>query len=62
MHILEVKNLSKNISNTFALKAVSFVQPKGEKIGIAGATGSGKSTLLKLIAGLLDADDGAFLF
>jgi ABC-type sugar transport system ATPase subunit len=40
------------------LSGISFVQQKGQKLALAGATGSGKSTLLKVIAGLLQPDAG----
>ena len=40
------------------VSGISFVQQKGQKLALAGATGSGKSTLLKLIAGLLQPDVG----
>jgi ABC-type bacteriocin/lantibiotic exporter with double-glycine peptidase domain len=42
----------------FILKGVSFIIPKGSRIGIVGATGSGKSTLLDLLMGLLPPSDG----
>ena len=40
------------------ISGISFVQQKGQKLALAGATGSGKSTLLKVIAGLLQPDAG----
>ncbi len=40
------------------LKRCRLALARGEFVAILGASGSGKSTLLKLIAGLLQADDG----
>jgi len=42
----------------WALKDVSFEVKKGETLGIIGPNGSGKSTILKLIAGVMDPEEG----
>lgn len=60
--ILRVSALAKKVSDVFALRDISFIQFKTQKIGIAGATGSGKSTLLRIIAGLEDPDAGEIFF
>jgi ABC-type sugar transport system ATPase subunit len=59
MDLLTVSNISKKKNAGFVLKQVSFTQQKFQKIAIAGETGSGKSTLLKIIAGLIQPDDGS---
>ena len=41
-----------------AVKDVSFEIQKGQIVGIIGPNGAGKTTLLKMIAGLLDVDNG----
>ncbi len=43
------------------LKDISLQINAGEIVGIAGALGSGKTTLLRLIAGLLQPDEGQIL-
>src|ERR1700691_4991354 len=63
-------------SREFALRGISFVYPgaprrvlenidlvipRGESLGIVGATGSGKSTLLDIVTGLLDPVAGDIL-
>ncbi len=58
MTLLTVSNISKNGSQGIVLKDISFTQLPYQKIVIAGETGSGKSTLLKIIAGLIQPDEG----
>ncbi len=41
---------------------MSFAAESGECIGIMGANGSGKSTLMSILAGVLRADTGEFLY
>lgn len=40
------------------LTGINFELKPGQILGLVGASGAGKSTLLKIIAGLLDADQG----
>jgi len=62
MNLLTVSGLSKKERENHVLKNINFIQEPGQKIAIAGETGSGKSTLLRLIAGLVQPDDGQVLF
>ncbi|MEX1203030.1 MAG: ABC transporter ATP-binding protein [Ferruginibacter sp.] len=62
MDVLQVEGISKIIRGNFVVKQISFTQQQGQKIAIAGETGSGKSSLLKMIAGLLQPDEGEILF
>lgn len=62
MPLLKVTNVTRQIEDTVAVNAVSFTQNKLEKIAISGETGSGKSTLLKMIAGLIQPDNGTIFF
>jgi ABC-type multidrug transport system ATPase subunit len=64
MDLLQVVGISKRMgvggpaATGGGVSGISFVQQKGQKLALAGATGSGKSTLLKVIAGLLQPDAG----
>ena len=41
-----------------AVRGVSFAVNKGECVGLIGRNGSGKTTLLRLLAGVLEPDEG----
>lgn len=62
MGFLEVSNISKKHGNNTVVEDLSFSQARFQKLAIAGETGSGKSTLLKMIAGLIQPDDGLVTF
>jgi ABC-type sugar transport system ATPase subunit len=62
MDLLQVVGVSRQMGKGGGVAAISFVQQKGQKIALAGATGSGKSTLLKMIGGLVQPDRGEIRF
>jgi ABC-type nitrate/sulfonate/bicarbonate transport system ATPase subunit len=60
---LSVRNLSKSYPNgeddeVHVLDNISFDVHEGELLAIVGPSGCGKTTLLKIIAGLLEPDEG----
>ncbi len=55
---LEVRHISKRFKFKKALEDVSFSVEKGEYLVVLGPVGSGRTTLLKIIAGLLNPDNG----
>ena len=60
---LSVRNVSKSYPNgenevVEVLDNISFDVHEGELLGIVGPSGCGKTTLLKIIAGLLEPDEG----
>lgn len=60
--LLVVSGIQKTASSQPQLNHVSFSVDSGEKIALIGETGSGKTTLLKIIAGLIQADDGSVFY
>ncbi len=59
---LTVRGLNKSWSADKALCDLSFKQPEGTILGIAGDNGAGKSTLLKILASVLSRDSGEIHF
>jgi len=62
MALLQVSNIRKQLPGAELLRGISFTQQMLQRVAITGETGSGKSTLLKIIAGLVQADDGVVVF
>jgi putative ABC transport system ATP-binding protein len=49
MNLLELKGISKNYGNLWALKEVSMEVRRGEWVAIMGPSGSGKTTMMNII-------------
>ena len=64
MPLFQVQNLSFRYPAhaEFELSAVNLSIEQGGLLGLLGPNGAGKSTLLRLLAGLLNADEGKILF
>jgi ABC-type sulfate/molybdate transport systems ATPase subunit len=62
MGFLEVSGVKREESGIQAVNRVSFQQYEGERLAVVGETGSGKSTLLRMIAGLLQPNEGQIHF
>lgn len=60
--LLKVKNLSKSFGNNKVLKGISFEVKRGTIYGFLGPNGAGKTTTIKILAGLLNFDDGEIFF
>lgn len=56
--MITVTNLSKAFGAVQAVQAVSFSAPNGKITGLLGPNGAGKSTTMRLIAGVLEPDEG----
>lgn len=59
---LEVNGLGKEENGVPVVSALGFSMQQGEKLAIMGETGSGKSSVLKMIAGLMQPDEGQIYF
>ncbi len=57
-NILECHNLTKKYGSKVAVDNLSVSVGSGKITGLLGPNGSGKTTLIKVIAGILNADEG----
>ncbi len=58
MILLSVQNITKSFAMNTVLKDISLTLQTNSRMGLIGVNGSGKSTLFKLIAGLMEPDEG----
>src|SRR5206468_7185175 len=56
--MLRILNLKKAFGGHEILKGVSFEIADRDKVALVGANGAGKSSLLKIVAGVMEADEG----
>jgi thiamine transport system ATP-binding protein len=59
--VLEVRELTMRFEQRVLFAQASLTVADGEIVALIGPSGAGKSTLLKVIAGLLDPDEGRIL-
>ncbi|MCA9952427.1 MAG: ATP-binding cassette domain-containing protein [Anaerolineales bacterium] len=57
--MIQVTELSKAFNQVQAVQNISFSAPDGMITGLLGPNGAGKSTSMRLIAGLLEPDNGS---
>lgn len=60
--ILRLEHLSKSFPGVKALDDITFAVQRGTVHALVGENGAGKSTLIKILAGIYQADAGAFIF
>ncbi|WP_417271266.1 ABC transporter ATP-binding protein [Celeribacter sp.] len=58
---IDVWGVAKSFKGTQVMSNMNFRVGQGELVSLLGPSGCGKSTLLRIIAGLLDADEGAIV-
>ena len=56
--LLSAERLSINFGSRQLLEDVNFYLNEGDKTGIIGINGTGKSTFLKVLAGVIEPDEG----
>ena len=55
---IRVEGIAKKYGATVALSSVSFSVEPGEMFGLIGPDGAGKTTLMRILASLVDPDEG----
>ena len=58
--MIVLKDISKSLQGRRILNNISFHISENETVGIIGRNGAGKTTLLRVIAGLLEVEEGFF--
>lgn len=61
MH-LTIKDVSKSFKHKNVIDSFSMALQPGDCVGLIGPNGAGKSTLMKMIANIIDPDEGSILF
>lgn len=57
--IIEIDGISKSYDGNTLIRDFSYNMLRDDRIGVVGSNGTGKSTLLKMIAGILEPDEGS---
>jgi len=60
--VLEVDGLAKRFGAVSVLEDVGFLVGRGERLLVLGLNGAGKTTLLRILAGVLEPDEGVVRF
>lgn len=61
MKEIKIENLSHSIGTKALFKQINFSIMNEQKVGLIGRNGNGKSTFLKVLAGILDPDQGTLI-
>jgi ATP-binding cassette subfamily F protein uup len=56
--LVSLQQVTKLVSGRTLFEGITFVLTEGERLALIGPNGAGKSTLLKIVAGLIEPDEG----
>jgi len=56
--VLSIRNVNVTIDGSRVLDGLSLEVPDGQVVAVLGPSGSGKTTLLRVVAGLVEPEDG----
>jgi len=59
---MNIEHIKKKYKDKIILSDITLDAKSGQCIGLLGSNGSGKSTLLNILAGIIKADSGSFLY
>ncbi|MBA3060831.1 MAG: ATP-binding cassette domain-containing protein, partial [Nitrospirae bacterium] len=59
MHILEVKEITKNYGKRCVVRNLSLYVTTGEIVGLLGPNGAGKTTTFHMIVGMIKPENGS---
>ncbi len=59
---MKIEHIKKSYKKNIILNDINLEVEQGQCIGLLGSNGSGKSTLLSILAGIIKADNGTFLY
>ena len=57
--VLDLQGIHKQYASNIVYKGLNFSVERGQRVALVGENGAGKSTLLKILAGVLDFEQGA---
>lgn len=59
--MIEIRNITKNYGNYYAVRNISFEVKDGEIVGFLGRNGAGKTTTMNMITGFIEPTDGEII-
>ena len=59
--MIRLSGVKKSFGALKAVDGISLEIPKGEIFGLVGPDGAGKTTTLRMLAGLIDPDEGSVI-
>lgn len=57
--VLQLEGIAKRYGNKVVYESLNFSVERGQRIALVGENGAGKTTLLKILAGVLECEEGA---